>query len=166
MPICCAAASVLERLPPRPCIKITAGQPPGGVAPSGRVSVAASAVPSADVIVTSCLENAPAGPEATSAAATAATRTSNTRAAGAVTAARVAHVCKASVCGDARIIPRWTHGRSACSTRAWAASPSSTSCSTLPHEDAVYLGDNARLPYGPRPLAEVRRFALEVGRHP
>jgi glutamate racemase len=36
---------------------------------------------------------------------------------------------------------------------------------TLPHEDAVYLGDNARLPYGPRPLAEVRSFALEVGRH-
>src|SRR4029079_17943482 len=36
---------------------------------------------------------------------------------------------------------------------------------TLPHEDAVYLGDNARLPYGPRPLAEVRGFALEVGRH-
>ena len=36
---------------------------------------------------------------------------------------------------------------------------------TLPHEDFAYLGDNARLPYGPRPLAEVRRFALEVGRH-
>ena len=36
---------------------------------------------------------------------------------------------------------------------------------TLPHEDAVYLGDNARLPYGPRPLGEVRRFALEVGSH-
>jgi glutamate racemase len=36
---------------------------------------------------------------------------------------------------------------------------------TLPHEDAVYLGDNARLPYGPRPLAEIRRFALEVGRY-
>jgi len=35
---------------------------------------------------------------------------------------------------------------------------------TLPHEDVVYLGDNARLPYGPRPLEEVRRFALEVGR--
>ena len=35
---------------------------------------------------------------------------------------------------------------------------------TLPHEDAVYLGDNARLPYGPSPLAEVRRFALEIGR--
>ena len=34
---------------------------------------------------------------------------------------------------------------------------------TLPHEDAVYLGDNARLPYGPRPLDEVRGFALEIG---
>jgi glutamate racemase len=34
---------------------------------------------------------------------------------------------------------------------------------TLPHEDFVYLGDHARLPYGPRPLAETRRFALEIG---
>jgi len=33
---------------------------------------------------------------------------------------------------------------------------------TLPHEDFVYLGDGARLPYGPRPLDEVRRFALEL----
>lgn len=33
---------------------------------------------------------------------------------------------------------------------------------TLPHEDFVYLGDGARLPYGPRPLAEIRRFALEI----
>lgn len=36
---------------------------------------------------------------------------------------------------------------------------------TLPHEDVVYLGDNARLPYGPRPLHEIRRFALEVARY-
>jgi glutamate racemase len=36
---------------------------------------------------------------------------------------------------------------------------------TLPHEDVVYLGDNARLPYGTRPLDEIRRFALEVGRY-
>jgi glutamate racemase len=36
---------------------------------------------------------------------------------------------------------------------------------TLPHEDAIYLGDHARLPYGPRPLAEVRRFALQLGHH-
>ena len=34
---------------------------------------------------------------------------------------------------------------------------------TLPHEDFVYLGDGARLPYGPRPLAEIRRFASEIG---
>jgi glutamate racemase len=32
----------------------------------------------------------------------------------------------------------------------------------MPHEDFVYLGDHARLPYGPRPLAEVRRFAREI----
>src|SRR5438552_17778007 len=34
---------------------------------------------------------------------------------------------------------------------------------TLPEEDFVYLGDHARLPYGPRPLAEIRRFAREIG---
>ena len=34
---------------------------------------------------------------------------------------------------------------------------------TLPHEDFVYLGDHARLPYGPRPLEELRRFAHEIG---
>jgi glutamate racemase len=34
---------------------------------------------------------------------------------------------------------------------------------TMPHEDFVYLGDAARLPYGPRPLHEVRRFSLEIG---
>jgi glutamate racemase len=33
---------------------------------------------------------------------------------------------------------------------------------TMPHEDFVYLGDGARLPYGPRPLDEIRRYALEV----
>jgi glutamate racemase len=33
---------------------------------------------------------------------------------------------------------------------------------TLPHEDFVYLGDGARLPYGPRPLTEIRRFAGEI----
>jgi glutamate racemase len=34
---------------------------------------------------------------------------------------------------------------------------------TLPHEDVVYLGDGARLPYGPKPLSEIRRYALEIG---
>src|SRR5216117_3089636 len=33
---------------------------------------------------------------------------------------------------------------------------------TMPHEDFVYLGDAARLPYGPRPLAEVKIFAREI----
>ncbi|THJ72591.1 glutamate racemase [Candidatus Frankia alpina] len=31
----------------------------------------------------------------------------------------------------------------------------------LPHEPLVYLGDTERAPYGPRPIAEVRRYALE-----
>jgi len=34
---------------------------------------------------------------------------------------------------------------------------------TMPNEDFVYLGDHARLPYGPRPLDEVRRFSHEIG---
>ena len=33
---------------------------------------------------------------------------------------------------------------------------------TMPHEDFVYLGDHARLPYGPRPLEEIRGFAREI----
>src|SRR5918992_1069434 len=33
---------------------------------------------------------------------------------------------------------------------------------TLPHEDFVYLGEGAPLPYGPRPLEEIRRFAGEI----
>jgi glutamate racemase len=34
----------------------------------------------------------------------------------------------------------------------------------LPAEDLVYFGDTARYPYGPRPLDEVREFALQVTR--
>jgi len=32
----------------------------------------------------------------------------------------------------------------------------------LPHEPVRYVGDTARGPYGPRPIAEVRQFALEI----
>lgn len=32
----------------------------------------------------------------------------------------------------------------------------------LPHEDLVYFGDTARCPYGPRPVQEVRSFALGI----
>ena len=31
----------------------------------------------------------------------------------------------------------------------------------LPHESVIYLGDTARAPYGPRPIAEVRKYSLE-----
>jgi glutamate racemase len=31
----------------------------------------------------------------------------------------------------------------------------------LPQESVVYVGDTERAPYGPRPIAEVRKFALE-----
>ena len=32
----------------------------------------------------------------------------------------------------------------------------------LPHEPILYIGDTARGPYGPRPLSEVREFAIEI----
>lgn len=31
----------------------------------------------------------------------------------------------------------------------------------LPHESVAYLGDTARAPYGPRPIAQTREYALE-----
>ena len=35
----------------------------------------------------------------------------------------------------------------------------------LPHEAVLYLGDTARQPYGPKPLGEVREYALECLDH-
>jgi glutamate racemase len=35
----------------------------------------------------------------------------------------------------------------------------------LPHEPVLYLGDTARQPYGPRPIGDVREFALECLDH-
>jgi glutamate racemase len=35
----------------------------------------------------------------------------------------------------------------------------------LPHEQLLYVGDTAHVPYGPRPIAEVRRFALDALDH-
>src|SRR3954468_19623091 len=35
----------------------------------------------------------------------------------------------------------------------------------LPHEPLLYVGDTAHGPYGPRPIAEVRRHALKVMDH-
>ena len=35
----------------------------------------------------------------------------------------------------------------------------------LPHESVVYVGDTARQPYGPKPIGEVREYALECLDH-
>jgi len=35
----------------------------------------------------------------------------------------------------------------------------------LPHEPVVYLGDTARQPYGPKPISDVREYALECLDH-
>ena len=35
----------------------------------------------------------------------------------------------------------------------------------LPHEPVLYLGDTARQPYGPRPISQVREYALECLDH-
>src|SRR3989442_15573638 len=32
----------------------------------------------------------------------------------------------------------------------------------LPGEPLLYVGDTARFPYGPKPLEEIRRYALEI----
>ncbi len=37
--------------------------------------------------------------------------------------------------------------------------------SLLPAEDILYVGDSANCPYGPRPPAEIQRFALGIGRY-
>ena len=36
----------------------------------------------------------------------------------------------------------------------------------LPHESILYVGDTARVPYGPRGPETIRRFALELGAVP
>src|ERR671914_990722 len=35
----------------------------------------------------------------------------------------------------------------------------------LPHESLLYVGDTARQPYGPKPIGEVREYALECLDH-
>ena len=32
----------------------------------------------------------------------------------------------------------------------------------LPHESILYVGDTARFPYGPKPVEQIRRYALEI----
>jgi glutamate racemase len=33
-----------------------------------------------------------------------------------------------------------------------------------PRENLIYVGDTGRYPYGPRPLAEVRAYAVQIGK--
>jgi glutamate racemase len=35
----------------------------------------------------------------------------------------------------------------------------------LPHEEVIYLGDTANVPYGPKPIAQVRQYALNCLDH-
>jgi glutamate racemase len=35
----------------------------------------------------------------------------------------------------------------------------------LPNESLIYVGDNARFPYGPKPVEEIRRYALEIAEY-
>src|SRR5215510_11727539 len=35
----------------------------------------------------------------------------------------------------------------------------------LPHEQVIYVGDTAHVPYGPKPIADVRRYALDAMDH-
>ena len=35
----------------------------------------------------------------------------------------------------------------------------------LPHEPLIYVGDSARFPYGPKPVEEIRRYALEIAHY-
>ena len=35
----------------------------------------------------------------------------------------------------------------------------------LPHEPLIYVGDTARFPYGPKPVVEIRRYALEIAEY-
>ena len=32
----------------------------------------------------------------------------------------------------------------------------------LPHEPLIYVGDSARFPYGPKPVDEIRRYAIDI----
>src|SRR5581483_3014747 len=114
---------------------MTAGQPPGGAVPSGSTNEHASGTPSDAVTVTGCGVARPM-----SAARTSATTSLTLRS---------AHM-------DVRAVGVFDSGVGGLTVL-------HECLVTLPHEDFVYLGDHARLPYGPRPLDEVRAFAREIG---
>ena len=129
---------------------MTAGQPAAGGAPSGSVSEHESCVASDAGIVSCCGVAANADPLQKSAPTIAAKRAKRRPTA----FPRVAGSRIASM--DPRPVGVFDSGVGGLTVL-------HECLVTMPHEDFVYLGDHARLPYGPRPLAEVRRFAREIG---
>src|SRR5438067_6105551 len=138
-------------LPPSPWNSITAGQPAAGGAPAGSKSAQASFAPSDAVKVSSCgvaAAGAPAG-HARAPKARANTRTRRTTTADSVARSKISAM-------DPRSIGVFDSGVGGLTVL-------HECLVTLPQEDFVYLGDHARLPYGPRSLDEVRGFAREIG---
>ena len=130
---------------------MTPGQPPAGGVPLGMMYAHASGVASEAVIVTSCQPDAAEAPPAhTSAAARMASDDPDPT--------HETHANAPLRC------PQWIHGPVGVFDSGVGGLTVLHECLvTMPHEDFVYLGDHARLPYGPRPLDEIRRFAREIG---
>ena len=129
---------------------MTAGQPPAGAVPSGSVSEQASDVASDATIVSCCGVEASADALQTSAAKTTPrSATLRPTAGDRLAGSRIDSM-------DSRPIGVFDSGVGGLTVL-------HECLVTMPHEDFVYLGDHARLPYGPRPLAEVRVFAREIG---
>src|SRR6266403_1949854 len=129
---------------------MSAGQPPAGGVPSGSTIEQASCVPSDIGIVSCCGVAASADPLHESAA----TRTAMSARRRATAGARVA---------DSRIVFMDPRPIGVFDSGVGGLTVLHECLVTMPHEDFVYLGDHARLPYGPRPLDEVRAFAREIG---
>src|SRR3954447_16126456 len=137
-------------LPPRPWKSITAGQPPVGAAPSGSTSEQARLAPSDATDVSCCGVAARAGPPHARAATIDAKRTTRRP----TTGVRASLLYDRRM--DARPIGVFDSGVGGLTVL-------HECLVSMPHEDFVYLGDHARLPYGPRALDGVRGFAREIG---
>ncbi len=127
------------------------GPAAGGCCRVGRTSAQASFAPSETLIVSSCVESraAEADPPQTNTANATARRTPSPT-----------HDRTLPRLYDARMDPRPV---GVFDSGVGGLTVLHECLVTMPHEDFVYLGDHARLPYGPRPLEEIRGFAREIG---
>src|SRR4051794_1292716 len=142
------------RLPPSPWNIITAGQPAAGAVPVGSTSAQASFAPSEAVNGGSSCGLAAAGELEGQARAPRARTSRTTRRT--TTGQSLSRSRSKILAMDPRPIGVFDSGVGGLTVL-------HECLVTLPHEDFVYLGDHARLPYGPRPLEEVRGFAREIG---